>query len=90
MANAQAKICARAVVALMQGEAPDQAPAFANTCYSFIDDHQAMHISTLYRYDPAKHGMQAEGAGVLSERASAQEGVDANAWAQRIWTDTLD
>jgi murein endopeptidase len=34
--------------------------------------------------------MQAEGAGVLSEHASAQEGLDANAWARQIWADTLD
>lgn len=89
MANAQAKICARAVVDLMLGQAPDPAPAFANTCYSFIDDRQAMHISTLYRYDAAKKSMQAEGAGMLSEHASAQEGVDADAWARRIWDDVL-
>jgi sulfide dehydrogenase [flavocytochrome c] flavoprotein subunit len=89
MANAQAKICARAVVDLMLGQAPDAAPAFANTCYSYIDDRQAMHISTLYRYDAAKKSMQAEGAGMLSEHASAQEGVDADAWAQRIWADVL-
>ena len=49
MANTQAKICAQAVYALMQGQAPEPAPAFANTCYSFVDDRQAMHISTLYR-----------------------------------------
>jgi NADPH-dependent 2,4-dienoyl-CoA reductase/sulfur reductase-like enzyme len=89
MANAQAKTCAAAVVALMLGRAPDPAPAFANTCYSFIDDKQAMHISTLYRYDPAKHGMQAEGSGILSAHASAEEGVDAEAWARQIWTDVL-
>ncbi|CAH0192949.1 Sulfide dehydrogenase [flavocytochrome c] flavoprotein chain [Massilia sp. Bi118] len=90
MANAQAKICARAVVALMLGQAPDAAPAFANTCYSFVDGRQAMHISTLYRYEPARRGMQAEGKGVLSEHASAQEGMDAEAWARQIWADTLD
>ncbi len=67
MANAQAKICARAVVDLMLGQAPDPAPAFANTCYSYIDDKQAMHISTLYRYDAAKKSMQADGASKLSE-----------------------
>jgi sulfide dehydrogenase [flavocytochrome c] flavoprotein subunit len=89
MANAQAKICANAVVALMLGRAPDLAPAFANTCYSFIDDKQAMHISTLYRYDPAKKSMQAEGKGILSDHASAQEGVDADAWARQIWGDVL-
>jgi sulfide dehydrogenase [flavocytochrome c] flavoprotein subunit len=90
MANAQAKVCARAVVALILGEAPDPAPAFANTCYSFVDDRQAMHISTLYRYDPAKQSMQPEGSGILSDHASQQEGTDANAWARQIWADVLD
>jgi len=89
MANAQAKICAHAVVALMRGEAPDPSPAFANTCYSYVDDRQAMHISTLYRYDPAKKSMQADGGGILSDHPSAQEGVDADAWAQQIWADVL-
>lgn len=89
MANAQAKICARAAVALMLGEAPDPAPAFDNTCYSFIDDRQAMRISTLYRYDPAKLSMEAVAAGILSDHPSAQEGQDADAWARRIWTDAL-
>jgi len=89
MANAQAKVCARAIVALMGGQAPDPAPAFANTCYSFVDGRQAMHISTLYRYDPASRNMQADGKGILSERASAQEGIEAEAWAQQIWADVL-
>lgn len=87
MANAQAKVCARAVVDLMLGGTPDPAPAFANTCYSFIDDRQAMHVSTLYRHDAASKSMQADGAGFLSDRPSAQEGMDADAWARRIWAD---
>ena len=89
MANAQAKICASAIVALMQGQAPDPAPAFANTCYSFVDDRQAMHISTLYRYDAAKKGMQAQGDSFLSAQRSAEEGADADAWARQIWADVL-
>ena len=89
MANAQAKICARAVVDLMLGQAPDPSPAYANTCYSFVDDRQAMHISTLYRYDAAKESMQAVGASKLSDHASVEEGVDADAWARRIWDDVL-
>ncbi|WP_312552740.1 FAD-dependent oxidoreductase, partial [Massilia sp.] len=89
MANAQAKVCARAVVALMRGEALDPAPAFDNTCYSFVDDRQAMRISTLYRYDPAKASMEAVAAGILSDHPSLQEGRDADAWARRVWTDAL-
>ncbi|WP_332879377.1 NAD(P)/FAD-dependent oxidoreductase [Massilia sp. S19_KUP03_FR1] len=89
MANAQAKICARAIVSLMQGQAPDPAPAFANTCYSFVDDRQAMHISTLYHYDAAKKSMQAQGESFLSAQRSAEEGADADAWARQIWADVL-
>ncbi len=89
MANAQAKICARAIVDAMLGQALDPAPAFANTCYSYVDDRQAMHISTLYRYDPASKSMRAEGSGILSDHASAQEGRDADAWARQIWSDVL-
>ncbi|MBC7453202.1 MAG: FAD-dependent oxidoreductase [Massilia sp.] len=89
MANAQAKICARAIVALMQGQAPDAAPAFRNTCYSYIDERQAMHISTPYRYDAAQKIMQADDASSLSDHPSAQEGIEADAWAQNIWADVL-
>lgn len=89
MANAQAKICAQAIVALMQGQAPDPVPAFANTCYSFVDDRQAMHISTLYRYDAAKKSMQAQGESFLSARHAPGEGSDADAWARHIWDDVL-
>jgi sulfide dehydrogenase [flavocytochrome c] flavoprotein subunit len=89
MANAQAKVCARAVYALMQGQAPDPAPAFANTCYSFVDDRQAMHISTSYRYDAAKKGMQAQGDSFLSAQPGAGEGAEADAWARQIWADVL-
>ncbi len=89
MANAQAKVCAQAVVALMLDRAVEPAPAFGNTCYSFIDDKQAMHISTLYRYDAAKKSMQAAGESMLSDHASEQEGGDADAWARQIWADVL-
>lgn len=89
MANAQAKVCARAIVDAMLGQAIDPAPAFANTCYSYVDDRQAMHISTLYRYDPVTQSMRAEGSGILSEHPSAQEGRDADAWARQIWDDVL-
>lgn len=89
MANAQAKVCARAIVDAMLGQAPDPTPAFANTCYSYVDDRQAIHISTLYRYDPATQSMRAEGSGILSAHPSVQEGRDADAWARQIWGDVL-
>lgn len=89
MANAQAKICAAALVDIQSGHAPNPLPVFANTCYSFVDDIQAIHVANVYRYDANKKTMvSAEGGGVSSV-ASPQEGEYAAAWALNIWADTL-
>ena len=89
MATSQARVCASAIVELMQGRSPDPAPVFANTCYSFVDDKQAMHVANVYRYDAAKKIMvSAEGGGV-SLAPSDKEGAYAKAWARNIWSDVL-
>ncbi|HEY0842819.1 NAD(P)/FAD-dependent oxidoreductase [Methylotenera sp.] len=89
MATSQARVCASAIVELMQGRGPDPAPVFANTCYSFVDDKQAMHVANVYRYDAAKKIMvSAEGGGV-SLAPSDKEGAYAKAWAHNIWSDVL-
>ncbi len=89
MATSQARVCANAIVALMSGQAPDPAPVFANTCYSYVNDKQAMHVANVYRYDEGKKIMvSAEGGGV-SASPSEQEGQYASAWATNIWSDVL-
>ena len=89
MATSQARVCASAVVALLAQKEPDPAPAFANTCYSFINDKMAMHVANVYRYDTAKKVMvSAEGGGV-SDKPSELEGSYAQAWAKNIWSDVL-
>ncbi len=89
MASNQAKVCASAIVQLMSGNLPDAAPVFANTCYSFINDHAAMHVANVYRYDAGKKMMvSAEGGGV-SISPNEKEGAYAHAWANNIWADTL-
>jgi NADPH-dependent 2,4-dienoyl-CoA reductase/sulfur reductase-like enzyme len=89
MATSQAKVCASAIVSLLQRESPDPQPVFANTCYSFVTDKLAMHVANVYRYDAAKKIMlPAEGGGV-SEKPSEQEGNYAQYWAKNIWSDVL-
>ena len=89
MATSQARVCASAIVALMQHQSPDPAPVFANTCYSYVNDKQAMHVANVYRYDEAKKIMvSAEGGGV-SQSPSEIEGQYARAWAANIWSDVL-
>ena len=89
MANAQAKVCASAIVALLQDQSPDAMPVFNNTCYSFVDDKQAIHVAAIYRYDAERAEMMPmPGSGVSAEE-SLLEGAYANAWAENIWDDIL-
>jgi sulfide dehydrogenase [flavocytochrome c] flavoprotein chain len=89
MATSQAKICAAAIIELIKGQQPDPSPVFANTCYSFVDGKQAIHVANVYRYDSEKKMMiSAEGGGVSSS-PSQQEGAYADAWAHNIWADVL-
>lgn len=90
MANQHGKACAAAVLALLSGDAPNPLPLYNNTCYSFVDAQQAMHVASVHRYDAARATMlPVPGAGGLSERPSTLEGRQALAWANGIWADSL-
>ncbi|MEO7255113.1 MAG: NAD(P)/FAD-dependent oxidoreductase [Casimicrobium sp.] len=90
MANQHGKVCASAVVALLTGEAVNQTPMVANTCYSFIDDKNVVHVSSVHHYDAAQKTMlSVHGAGGLSPEQNELEGVYANSWARNIWADML-
>jgi len=90
MANQHGKVCAAAIVALLTGDAVNLAPMVANTCYSFIDDKNVVHVASVHRYDAAQKTMVAvAGAGGLSSDANALEGIYANSWARNIWADML-
>lgn len=89
MATSQARVCASAIVEIMHGRTPDPSPVFANTCYSFVDDKQAVHVANVYRYDAGKKIMVSADGGGVSAKPSLQEGQYANAWAVNIWSDVL-
>jgi NADPH-dependent 2,4-dienoyl-CoA reductase/sulfur reductase-like enzyme len=89
MATSQAKVCASAIVSILSNQAPDPAPVFANTCYSYVNESMAMHVANVYRYDAIKKIMvSAEGGGV-SDKPSVIEAAYAQAWARNIWSDVL-
>jgi sulfide dehydrogenase [flavocytochrome c] flavoprotein chain len=90
MANQHAKVCAAAVVALLSGEEINPAPVVANTCYSYIDDKQVGHVTSVHAYDSAQKTMLVvPGSGGLSLTASESEAAFAEAWARNIWADML-
>jgi NADPH-dependent 2,4-dienoyl-CoA reductase/sulfur reductase-like enzyme len=92
IANQHGKAAAAAIVELMNGRAVVP-PMMANTCYSFIDDRNVIHVSSIHRWVPEKKTMETiPGSGGVStqDRASwALEGAYAQSWAQTIWADML-
>lgn len=90
MANQHAKVCAAAVIALLTGDVVNATPMVANTCYSFIDDKNVVHVASVHRYDAAQKTMvTVAGSGGLSADANRTEGIFANSWARNIWADML-
>jgi sulfide dehydrogenase [flavocytochrome c] flavoprotein subunit len=87
MANQHGKTAAAAIVELLGGRVP-QPQMMTNTCYSFIDDKNVVHVASVHRYVPEKKTMEiVPGSGGLSAAPNELEGVYANAWAQTIWRD---
>jgi NADPH-dependent 2,4-dienoyl-CoA reductase/sulfur reductase-like enzyme len=92
IANQHGKTAAAAIVELLNGRSPIP-PTMANTCYSYIDDKNAVHVSSVHRWVPEKKTMETvAGSGGISsqDRPSwALEGLYAWSWAQTIWADML-
>jgi sulfite dehydrogenase len=90
MANQHAKVCAAAVIAKIKGTPVNDAPMLINTCYSFVDGRNVMHVASVHHYDGAQKTMlPVKGAGGLSEKASELETTYAWGWARNIWADAL-
>jgi NADPH-dependent 2,4-dienoyl-CoA reductase/sulfur reductase-like enzyme len=90
MANAHAKVAAAAVVARLAGWPVNPAPMLTNTCYSYVDNRNVIHVASVHEYVLAEHTFKAvAGSGGLSPAPSEMEGVYAWNWAQNIWADSL-
>jgi sulfite dehydrogenase len=90
MANSHAKVAAAAIIELMNGRQPNPQPVIANTCYSYVDDKEAIHVASVHRYEHAQKTMVVvPGASGVSAARSELEGTYAQGWAQNIWADML-
>lgn len=90
MANQHAKVAADAILRLLAGEAPNPAPVLMNTCYSFTDPQNVIHVASVHQYDAATRSMQpVAGAGGVSMAANTLETRYALNWARNIWADML-
>jgi sulfide dehydrogenase [flavocytochrome c] flavoprotein chain len=90
MANQHAKVCAAALIELLNGRAPNATPVMNNTCYSFVSDKEVIHVASVHQYEPVQNALlPVKGAGGVSAARSELEGQYAWSWAQNIWADML-
>ena len=90
MANQHGKLAAAAILNLLSGQEPNPAPVVMNTCYSFVDAKNVIHVASIHQYDPATKVVQpVKGAGGVSAARSELEGKVAMGWAKNIWADML-
>lgn len=90
MANQHAKLAAAAVISLLKGEPVNPSPVVMNTCYSFVNAKDVIHVASVHQYNAAEKTFKTvPGSGGVSQLPSALEGKYANAWAQNIWADML-
>ena len=90
MANNQGKVAAAAIVAQLSGWEVNPAPMLTNTCYSFVDSKNVIHVASVHEYVAAEKTFKTvAGSGGVSSAPSELEGVYALNWASNIWADTL-
>ncbi|MFC5521685.1 NAD(P)/FAD-dependent oxidoreductase [Polaromonas jejuensis] len=90
MANNHGKVAAAAIVAQLAGWAVNPAPMLTNTCYSFVDNKNVIHVASVHEYVAAEKTFKAvAGSGGVSAGPTELEGVYALNWASNIWADTL-
>jgi sulfite dehydrogenase len=90
MANQHAKVAAAAIIQSLRGEPVNPTPVVMNTCYSFINSKEVVHVASVHQYDAAEKTFKTvPGSGGVSAAASEQEGRYALSWADNIWADML-
>lgn len=91
-ASSEAKVCAAAVVAKLNGKSAP-VPSYVNTCYSIITPSDAMSVAMVYRYKGGKI-IKVKGSGGLtpsdaSDAMRQREVGYAHSWFKNITHDTF-
>jgi NADPH-dependent 2,4-dienoyl-CoA reductase/sulfur reductase-like enzyme len=86
-ANAQAKVCAAAVSALLRG-APPSSPRLINTCYSLVAPDYGISIAGVYRPSEGRL-VDIEGAGGASPLEAPRATRALEATYAQTWFETI-
>lgn len=91
-ANSQAKVCALAIAAILNGQEPGN-PSYHNTCYSLVDTDYGISVNAIYGLKDNKI-QKIEGSGGVSPMDAsaafrADEAKYAQGWFDSITLDTF-
>ncbi len=90
IANAEAKVCADAVIRLLNGKAPYAAPMTNSACFSPISVNTASWLTAVFRYDEASGQMRAvPGSGGEANSPNRENYTDMFDWANSLFLDTF-
>ncbi len=85
IANAEAKVCADAVIRLLNGGEPYTAPMTNSACYSPVSADTATWLTAVYGYDSATDSMQK----IAGSGGSAPEASNNNYEEMFVWSNSL-
>ena len=90
IANAEAKVCAAAIIQLLKGEPINQTPVTNSSCFTPITKTTASWLSVVFKYDPLTGTMQPTGAGITESAGATSENYeDMLKWFNNLMSDTF-
>lgn len=90
IANAEAKVCADAILQSIKGNNINQSPITNSACFTPITNTTASWLSVVFRYDPLTKTMVPTGNGITeSNRADSENYEDMLKWFDNLMADTF-
>lgn len=90
IANAEAKVCADAIIQLMSNGTVNPSPITNSSCFTPITRETASWLSVVFRYDPLSRTMKPTGAGVTESAGATTENYeDMLKWFTNLMSDTF-
>jgi sulfide dehydrogenase [flavocytochrome c] flavoprotein chain len=90
IANAEAKVCAAAIIQLLKGEPINQTPVTNSSCFTPITKTTASWLSVVFKYDAGTGTMVPTGNGVTESAGATSENYeDMLKWFNNLMSDTF-
>lgn len=90
IANAEAKVCADAIIQIFKGGTVLQTPMTNSSCFTPITNKTASWLTAVYRYDPVTKTMVVTGNGVTESNGyNSENHEDMMKWFKNLMADTF-